>query len=157
MSNACSILIAKTIIGDGGSWRGIDDCRALQCFVVLFSSVMTSLMSGSSPPLHLHGIPAPHWQPSSASQARSGWFFTNPPNAKTNGTVFVHLLDRRNVDVSGTTPVCRRNGGWARAVQAKASTYGPPNQCEVLKVVPAGTNPPFPRLILVLLCGAAMN
>src|SRR6266403_6259585 len=46
MSNACSILIAKTIIGDGGSWRGIDDCRALQCFVVLFTSVMTSLMSG---------------------------------------------------------------------------------------------------------------
>ena len=67
-----SILIAKTIIGDGGSWRGIDDCRALQCFVVLFTSVMTSLMSGSSPSLHLHGIPAPHWQPSSASQARSG-------------------------------------------------------------------------------------
>src|SRR5258705_1974787 len=53
MSNACSILIAKTIIGDGGSWRGIDDCRALQCFVVLFTSVMTSLMSGSSPSLHL--------------------------------------------------------------------------------------------------------
>jgi hypothetical protein len=24
--------------------------------------------------VHLHGIPAPHWQPSSASQARSGWF-----------------------------------------------------------------------------------
>jgi hypothetical protein len=37
----CSIRIGRTIIGDGGSWRGIDDARVgPQCFAVLFSSVV---------------------------------------------------------------------------------------------------------------------
>src|SRR6266404_8025435 len=154
MSNACSILIAKTIIGDGGSWRGIDDCRALQCFVVLFTSVMTSLMSGSSPSLHLHGIPAPHWQPTSASQARSAWFSHTHPTPKQIGQFFIHLLDRKKV--GGTTPVCRR-GGLSQGHAGQSFHLWPTYHCEVLKVVPAGTNPPFPRLSLVLLCGAAMN
>jgi hypothetical protein len=34
---------------------------------------------------------------------------------------------------------------------------GPKDQFKFLRVVPAGTNPIFPRLISVLLCGAAMN
>src|SRR6266576_4212043 len=62
-----------------------NDARRPQCFVVFFSSVMTSLMSGSSPSLHLHGIPAPHWQPSLSSQARIGVLFADPPYAETNG------------------------------------------------------------------------
>ena len=65
----------RFVIGGAGSSRETNDACRLQCFVVgFFSSIRTALVSGSSPPLHLHDIPAPHWQPSFSSQARSGWF-----------------------------------------------------------------------------------
>ena len=63
------------------SWRGIDDARVrvLQCRVVLFSSVMTSLMSGSSPSLHLHGIPAPTLATKFCIPSAIGVVFAHPP------------------------------------------------------------------------------
>jgi len=78
-------VLHKANLASGGSWSETNDARRPQCFVVFFSSVMTSLMSGSSPSLHLHGIPAPHWQPSFSSQARIGVLFADPPYAETNG------------------------------------------------------------------------
>jgi len=71
--------------------------------VSLFTSVMTSL----SPVvalvlLHLHGIPAPHWQPSLQAQARSGDFRTPTLTAKTNWGGFIHAK------VSN-----RRRGSWS--------------------------------------------
>jgi hypothetical protein len=62
-------------VGEGSMMRAPH-----QCSLVLFPSMMTSLMSGSSPPLHLHGIPALHWQPNFSSQARSGWFSQTQPS-----------------------------------------------------------------------------
>src|SRR5882757_11477695 len=53
-------------------------------------SAMISLVSGSSALLHLQGIPAPHRQPSSSSQARSGWFSHTHPIPKQTG----HFLSR---------------------------------------------------------------
>jgi transposase len=50
-----------------------------QCRVVSCSSITTSLKSGSSPSLQRHGIPAPHMQPISSCQARSGWFSHTHP------------------------------------------------------------------------------
>src|SRR5258706_11266093 len=65
----------RFVIGGAGSSRETNDACRLQCFVVgLFSSIRTALVSGSSPPLHVHDISASHWQPSFSSQARSGWF-----------------------------------------------------------------------------------
>ena len=110
---------AKTLIGGSGNSRGTNDARRPQCFVVLFSSMMTSLMSGSSPPLHLHGIPAPHRQPSSASQARSGWFSQTHPMPKQMG----HILSMAGRSLGGFSP------GWGALEKnnpLRKSVAGPP-------------------------------
>lgn len=44
-----------------------------------------SLVSGGSPRLHSHGIPAPHWQPNSSLQERLGWFSHTHPMPKQTG------------------------------------------------------------------------
>ena len=47
--------------------------------------MITWVMSGSSALLHSHGIPAPHMQPNSSLQARSGWFSHTHPMPKHTG------------------------------------------------------------------------
>jgi hypothetical protein len=50
-------------------------------------------MSGSSPLLHSQGIPAPHSQPNSLSQARSGWFSqTHPTPKQMSQSLFIAVI-----------------------------------------------------------------
>jgi hypothetical protein len=56
-----------------------------QCRAIFSSSIITWRVSSSSPPLHLHGSPAPHVHPISFSQARSGWFSQTHPMPKQIG------------------------------------------------------------------------
>jgi hypothetical protein len=87
---SAGILPMGACIKSPRSSAAINSFRALMARVAPFSSISTSLTSGSSPELHLHGIPAPHMQPSSSCHALSRMVFANPPDAETNGTVLIH-------------------------------------------------------------------
>ena len=74
------------------------------CFLQwwIFSSSMTLLISGTSALLHRQGIPAPHMQPNSSSQARSGWFLS-----------WSRLSNRISASISGASAGVRPPSGMA--------------------------------------------
>jgi hypothetical protein len=88
----------------------------------------------------VHGIPAPHWQPNSSSQAISV-VFANPPYAKTNGAVLLHERAAPAPKIAGIPR------------EATLSVDGPTKQSKLLKVVPAGSGVPVARFGGVLVDG----
>src|ERR1700681_2583969 len=110
--------------------------------------MITWVMSGSSALLHSHGIPAPHMQPNSSLQARSGWFSHTHPMPKHTGQ-FLSIGYLAVPERSAAPPRGLLGGSVDGAVPRPfLQKNGPTLQFDPAAIVPTGTNQFAQTLVL---------